>query len=109
MIYHILSQSDWEQAQRVGSYTAESLGKEGFIHFSLANQVAATAERYYRGRSDLVLLEVDEPRVKPEVRYELAHLGEKFPHVYGALNLDAVIRVLSFAPDDEGHFHFPAA
>ncbi|MDD5367663.1 MAG: DUF952 domain-containing protein [Anaerolineaceae bacterium] len=100
LIYHITSSDAWHAAQAAGVYRVDSLDSEGFIHTSLAGQVGATASRYYQGRKDLILLVIDENRVKSEVRYELAAIGEVFPHIYGPLNLDAVVRVLDFNPDN---------
>lgn len=95
-LYHITAKLDWQAAQRAGEYRASSLEAEGFIHCSLANQVTATGERYYKGITDLVLLEIDDTRLSSGVRYEPAPTGEEFPHIYGPLNLDAVVRVIPF-------------
>jgi uncharacterized protein (DUF952 family) len=104
LIYHITTTQAWQAAQVSGAYRADSLDREGFIHASLPDQVRATANRYYHGLTDLVLLEIDETLVKPEIRFEKAAIGETFPHIYGPLNLDAVIRVLPFDPDSTGNF-----
>jgi uncharacterized protein (DUF952 family) len=104
LIYHITSAQAWQAAQVSGAYRADSLDREGFIHASMRDQVMATANRYYRGLTDLVLLEIDEEVVKPEVRYEIATVGETFPHIYGPLNLDAVVRVVPFDPDSTYNF-----
>lgn len=98
MIYHIASAADWERATSAGEYRISTRGRtleeEGFIHCSRAGQVAAVADRFYRGVADLVLLTIDERLVKPEVRYEsVPGAGESFPHVYGPLNVDAVVSV----------------
>jgi uncharacterized protein (DUF952 family) len=106
VFFHILSRDDWARAQAAGRYEPPSLAEEGFIHFSTREQVVPTAERYYAGRDDLVLLVVDEGRVQPPVRYEPAR-GEMFPHVYGPLNLDAVREVVPFVRDG-GTFVPPA-
>jgi uncharacterized protein (DUF952 family) len=111
-IYHITSRKDWENAQTAGHYAAESLAREGFIHASTAGQVADTANRYYHGQEGFVLLIIETERLKPEVRFEpVQHDGVQmyFPHVFGPLNIDAVIDVLDFAPDDQGNFHFTEA
>ena len=87
IIYHITTHSDWERARATGSYAADSLSTEGFIHCSTAQQVIATANRIFKGRRDLVLLCVDTSRVKPEIRHENLEGGTNlFPHVYGALD-----------------------
>jgi uncharacterized protein (DUF952 family) len=74
-----------------------TLDEVGFIHCSRAEQVAGVAERFYRGQTGLVLLTIDENLVGPEVRYEaVPDSGERFPHVYGPLNTDAVVAVAPF-------------
>lgn len=107
-ITHITSRTEWQTAQAQGYYEAPSLHSEGFIHCSTLDQVAATANRYYRGQHDLVLLYIDPTLLEPEMIYEEApSVGEWFPHLYGRLNLDAVISVNSFEPDADGVFHSP--
>lgn len=116
MILHITSQQDWSAAQAQGEYTAPSLASEGFIHFSTEKQAIHVANAFYHGRKDLVLLVVDESRLKPEIKWEAPagppadniSQADLFPHLYGALNLDAVASVLDFQPDpDTGTFTLP--
>ncbi len=106
MILHILSRDDWAQAQWAGSYHPASLDNEGFIHFSTPQQVIATANRFYRGQTDLALLVVDPTQVSAEIRYEppaeAPQSDQRFPHIYGDLNPEAVIRVVDFPPDADG-------
>ena len=99
-IFHLVARDDWASAQATGSYAPLSLGTEGFIHFSTRDQVLRSAARFYAGRDDMLVLVVDEARVCPPVRYEAAH-GELFPHVYGALNLDAVEEALPLSRDGD--------
>jgi uncharacterized protein (DUF952 family) len=105
-IFHITTRQEWEKAQREGAYRPASLDDAGFIHFSTSEQVLRVANAFYRGQRDLVLLEVDAARLHADVRYEppaeAPGSAERFPHLYGALNPDAVIRVVSFPPDDDG-------
>jgi uncharacterized protein (DUF952 family) len=92
MIYHITTQSAWEDAQKNGKYEAESLQKEGFIHMSHEHQIEGVLERYFQGKTALVKLTVDETKIIAEIKNELSpSLQETFPHVYGAINLDAVV------------------
>src|SRR5690606_27081215 len=62
-IVHFCPRADWEAALRAGVYAPESLRTEGFIHFSAPEQVHLPANAIARGRTDLVLLEVDEGRL----------------------------------------------
>ena len=95
MIYHVVSRSDWQMALQQGFYEAASLAKEGFIHTSKEDQVKGVLERYYPDRTDLLLLHIDESKLTAALKYELApSVNEEFPHIYGQLNLDAVINVV---------------
>ncbi len=105
-IFHIAEKSAWESAQTTGSYRVPSLDSEGFIHLSTPDQYIATANRYYHGRSDLVLLEVD-PDVLSDLRYERSTNDELFPHLYRELPTSAVLRVHKFVPTDDGSFAVP--
>lgn len=110
MIYHITPRADWKAAQRAGRYTADSLASQGFIHCSTREQVAAVANAFYAGRSGLVLLCIDESKLSAPLVYENLEGGEAlFPHLYGALELEAVARVEDFSPDEEGRFTLPAS
>jgi uncharacterized protein (DUF952 family) len=102
VIYHIAAAADWEQAQRDGQYTMSTRGRtlaeEGFIHAATAGQVPLVAAAYYQGVPDLVLLVIDPERVRPELRYEqVPGQPDPYPHIYGPLNLDAVLETRPFA------------
>jgi uncharacterized protein (DUF952 family) len=108
VIYHIAARAEWERAQRAGAYQGDTLASEGFIHCSEAHQVVGVANAIFQGREDLVLLEIEPARLRPELRYEPDPAGRMFPHVYGALNLDAVVAVHEFRPAGDGSFSRPA-
>ncbi len=98
---------DWERAQQNGEYAAASLGTEG-IPCSAPEQVAKTANRFYRGQQDLLLLVIAAGRVAAEIRYEAADGGgDLFPHLCGPLNLEAVTDAREFASDADGTFQPP--
>lgn len=91
-IYHLAARAEWLAAQVRGRYEADSLHTEGFIHLSTAAQVGATGRRYYAGRTDMVILEIDPDRLTWDLRWEESH-GEIYPHLYGPVDLAAVISV----------------
>ena len=96
MIYHVVTEANWQNTLKQGFYEAESLAKEGFIHTSKAEQVAGVLERYYQNQNNLLLLHIDETKLTAPLKYELApSVNEEFPHIYGRLNLDAVVKVES--------------
>lgn len=102
-IWHITKREQWEQAQITQVYFSESLALEGFIHCSTSEQVLPTANFLFRGQQGLVLLGIDSSKVQAEIRYEDVD-GTTFPHIYGALNTDAVVEVLNFQPGVDGLF-----
>ena len=100
--------SEWEAARVLGDYRLDTLDSEGFIHCSTPQQVLGPANALYRGQDDLVLLVIDPARLTAELVYEDCYeAGEAFPHIYGPLNLDAVVRVVPFPPLPDGSFVLP--
>lgn len=96
MIYHVTNTASWEEAVAAGFYEAPSLHSEGFIHTSKKDQVAAVLKRYYSGASSLLLLHIDEAKLKAPLKFELApSVNELFPHIYGPINIDAVVKTES--------------
>ena len=94
LIYHITSKDAWLAAQEQGSYTASSLKEEGFIHCSHQNQLEGVLQRYYQGKTGLVKLVIDTEKLESRMIYDWSKaLTETFPHVYGPINLDAVVEV----------------
>jgi uncharacterized protein (DUF952 family) len=108
IILHIARQDDWEKARRAGSYQAGTLASQGFIHCSTPEQVVPVANALFPGQEDLVLLCIDTRKTGAEIRHENLEGGEElFPHVYGPLDVEAVVRVLKFKPEPDGTFTLP--
>lgn len=105
MIYRITDAHDWNAAQTSGTFASADLAAEGFMHACTASQIAAVANRYYQGRRDLLLLEIDPARLTAPPRWEdLTRRGEVYPHLYAPMPRDAVQRVLSLQPEADGQF-----
>jgi uncharacterized protein (DUF952 family) len=95
LIVHATTRGAWIAGAEASAFAARSLEDEGFIHCSTPAQLERVA-RAFPHRDDLVLLCLDERRLEPEVRYEgSSEDGPRFPHVYGAINLDAVVDVVA--------------
>jgi len=116
MIYHITSRHEWTVAQANGEYIAPSLSTEGFIHCSKLSQVLPVANNFYKGQSDLILLMIDESLLSSTLKWEppsggapppgVAE-GDMFPHIYGAINLNAVIKAVDLESMSDGTFTLP--
>lgn len=102
MIFHLAARDEWRSAE---SYRPRSLANEGFIHCSTAGQLVDVANSLYSGRDDLVLVTIDEDSLGAPVVYEDCYeTGQRFPHIYGPIDPEAVVSVEQFPPDPAGRF-----
>ena len=103
IIYHLTTHEAWASAEASGEYQAPSLAEEGFIHCSTDEpQALRVVERLYSGVSGLQVLDVDTDMLIAEVKREPSRSGEIYPHIYGKINLDAVVRVRDLRMDENG-------
>lgn len=115
MILHLASNDAWLAAAKGDAYRADSLSTAGFIHCSRTSQIVEVANSFYHGQQGLVLLVIDLSKLESELKWEPpaepepshARAGDLFPHLYGPLNLDAVVRVIAFEPNADGSFSLP--
>ena len=107
-IYKICTAAEWREAEKTGTYRGSAVDrKDGFIHFSSSRQVEETAAKHFAGQSDLLLVGVDAAGVGDALRWEPSRGGALFPHLYGALELAAVIRVEPLPLGPDGRHRFP--
>ena len=107
MIYHMSPAETWQEAVQAGIYrgTADDL-RDGFIHFSTAEQIAESARRHRAGQTGLVLIAIESARLGDGLKWEKSRGGALFPHLYGALDPAeaASVRPLPLGPDGEHVF-----
>jgi uncharacterized protein (DUF952 family) len=108
MIYHIAKNSDWMKSKSTEQYTPADFEKDGYIHCSDDSQIERVANWLFKGQKDLVLLQIDPTKLKAQTIYENPYdkIAEKFPHVHGPINLNAVINVFPLPCDSTGQFKF---
>ena len=111
MIYHLSTPDEWAAAQRSGAYTSSSrdrsLEQEGFIHCSRADQIGGVLERYYQGAGPLLLLSVATELLTAPWQDDEIGPGVFYPHVYGPINLDAVVAITPLEPRPDGRYDVP--
>jgi len=107
-LVHLCSNDEWRSAQAAGEHRPDSLKANGFVHLSMPEQVHLPANRLYAGRTDLVLLRIDPALLNAPIRWEPGVATDPdamlFPHLYGALPVNAVINVTPYLPDGQGRF-----
>jgi uncharacterized protein (DUF952 family) len=108
MIYHMCPAETWQAAVRAGEYrgTADDL-RDGFIHFSTAEQIAESARRHRAGQSGLVLIALESARLGERLKWETSRGGALFPHVYGPLDPAEVASVAPLPLGPDGEHVFP--
>ena len=108
IIYKICTASEWHEAERAGASRGSAADHhDGFIHFSTAEQAAETAAKWFAGQRDLVLIAVDGDALGAGLKWEPSRGGALFPHLYGVLPLQAVLRVDPLPLDAAGRHIFP--
>lgn len=107
LLLHITMREQWDRARFAGVYRSETLDTDGFIHCSTRDQVLDVANERFSGTEGLVLLCIDSSRVQAPVQFDAVETGARFPHVYGPLNVDAVIKTVPFSPGPSGRFTLP--
>lgn len=112
MIYHLSTPSEWHEAQAAGDYRSssrdQSLAEVGFIHCSRLDQVPGVLEKYYVGAGPLLLLSIDTDLLTSPWRDDEVAPGVFFPHIYGPLDLAAVVEVTRLEQAADGSYLLPS-
>jgi uncharacterized protein (DUF952 family) len=111
-VYTLVRAADWRAAEALGFYqgSADDV-RDGFLHFSAAEQLRASAAKHRAGIADLLMVEVAAAALGEALKWEAASGGSRlglFPHLYGELPMSAVRRVVALPLAADGAHHFPA-
>lgn len=95
-IYHLALPGEWESAVAAGEYRVStrglSLADVGFIHCARSEQVGGVRAMFYADVDDLVQLTIETEQLTAPWQFDPVPGAEQtFPHVYGPINLDAVV------------------
>ncbi|GJM68570.1 hypothetical protein HMSSN036_07860 [Paenibacillus macerans] len=105
VILHCLQQTTWEEVKDRLYYGKQSIERDGFIHCSSIETFWRVAPNFKDMHEPLLLLCIDTAKVEAPIKWEdNGNYGQVYPHIYGELNLSAVIKVLPFLRDEQGDF-----
>lgn len=91
-IYLLSSQQEYDNALKQGSLVRDSIESQGFIHASPKSQLTRIANKYYKETINPLILVVEKSKITADVKWEPA-TGGLYPHIYGPLNIDAIVDV----------------
>ena len=108
IIYHMCREDEWAAAVASGVYRGSSQDKaDGFIHFSSTDQIVESAAKHRKGQDGLMLISVDVAVLGDALRWEKGRGKKPFPHLYGELHTDAVLRAKALPLGPDGFHVFP--
>lgn len=89
--YHLVPSTVWESQRHLSEYVPEAFAADGFIHCTNGLvQLLKVANLFYTAdERKFVVLALNVSSIAPDVRYDDA--GCLFPHIYGPLNISAVV------------------
>lgn len=91
LIYKIFRADEWAELKEHGESAGAPIDvADGYIHFSTAETVKETAEKYFAGVGDLILCALESDNLEP-LKWEPARAGVLFPHLYRNLRVSDII------------------
>lgn len=109
VIYKICPKSLWDDAETAGQFAGAGIDlADGYIHFSTADQAPETARLYFSNTPDLVIVAVDAAPLGDALKWEESRGGQLFPHLYGSLQMSAVVWVKPLPIDHDGAPQVPS-
>jgi len=92
LIYKIVPGELWRDTQQKGVFHGSDVDRrDGFIHFSTAEQVAETAAKHFSGQDGLLLFAVETESLGTALKWEISRNGAPFPHLYAPLSVALIL------------------
>jgi uncharacterized protein (DUF952 family) len=106
-IFKIFRLPEWNAAEEVGIFTGSADDiRDGFLHFSLAEQVRGTAEKHFPNESEIMLAQVEARALGASLKWEVSRGGQTFPHLYAPLSMSLIQQTWRVARKN-GQYVFP--
>ena len=106
--YKVLTAGQMSALEKEGSFAGAPVDlADGYIHLSTAAQLQETIDKHFAGQGNLWLAAVDLDALADSVKWEPSRGGQLFPHIYGALPLDAVVAYSELHYEPDGSLRLP--
>ncbi len=105
--FHLVPKNYFDSLDPRGDYRPRDFERDGFIHCTDgADEMARVANMFYKANPEAhYYLYIDKTRVRAAIRYEDER--HVYPHIYGALNRDAIIAIRTARREADGTFLSP--
>ena len=104
LVFKILRDGEWRALEAAGETPGSADDRaDGFVHFSAAHQLEATAARHFAGEDGLWLVACESDALGSELRWEPSRGGQPFPHLYRPLRRTDVLGVSPLPLGPDGH------
>lgn len=108
--YKVLTADQMAALEHDGAFAGAPVDlADGYIHLSTATQLTETVDKHFAGQDDLHVAAVDLESFGGSLKWEESRGGQLFPHIYGALPLEAVIAYGPLERDADGKVKLPVA
>lgn len=105
MILHCMKKTTLDERKNKEYWGKRNIETDGFIHCSTVEYFWRVAPNFKNIKDEMILVCIDENKLKSKVRYEDGdNCGRKYPHIYGLVNNDAVVKILPFLRDKDGTY-----
>lgn len=106
MIIYIATWEEWSKIQKRDEFISESYHNEGFIHCSYPHQTIWVLNKHFRTEEKVILLCIDPNLLESElISEDLNGYGEEFPHIYGKINTEAIVKTIDIHRSADGLFY----
>ena len=93
-IFKIATKAQWSEAEAKGVFEGAPIDvRDGYIHFSTAEQLEETLAKHFAGQTDLLIITVESESFGAALKWEPSRGGQLFPHLYAALPVSAALEV----------------
>ena len=104
IIYKILRADEWAYLRDNGKSKGAPIDiEDGYIHFSTAETIVETANKYFKNEDDLMLLAFNDADLGKNLIYEKSRENLLFPHLYEELNLDDALWIKPLPSKGNSH------
>jgi uncharacterized protein (DUF952 family) len=109
IIYKIFRVHEWAAAKKSGMFAGSPDDlRDGFIHFSTAEQLRGTIEKYFSAQDEIILASFDAEGFGDRLKWEISRGGMHFPHLYARLPQSEMLQMWCIEKDISGRFNLPA-